>query len=499
MTTTTTRPTITTPPTLTTATPAKKARRARRTKKTSPAPAPENLAAPTVLDSTVEFLPGQAKGWNRRESSRRATRAYYAPLAVGAPSTTRQAEVLNTAIIAAPTSEVGLSLGTDVLSRSMVVNDPFTAYENRAVSSASVLIIGDIGVGKSSLVKCNYVARPLVLRNRRVIVFDKKDQGGAGEYTGLATSYGTAPFRFSLDGDGTILNLLDPAITRGGDQHSQLRLLRTIAELAQESQSLDPRQIEALRAALRAAHTRAEGLRRDPVLTDVVKALGMVADDKKYADHSPAALEELHQAGLVLRYVLGGLLEEFGGLFDGETSKGVHLADRLTSFDISQLPGDGPACSMVVALASTWLMGELRDNRGKFTYQVNEEGWDLINGPSGRLFRANLKLGRGLGLCQVTAIHKLADIPEDSPAMSFLAEAQIVHIFRQSRAEDQARCVKSFNLVTSAGESIGNLADGHHLFKLGSRPEVHVRGLRSNYEVNLTNTDEAMTEGGRAA
>lgn len=473
-------------------------RRAGRAKKSTPAPAPVVVEVPTsdvaALNAT-EFAPWLAQGTQLRANVRRAKHGFYAPTRVGAPTTTRQAEILNTAAIAAPTDEEGVAIGEDVLSRTIVAFDPFTGYLRRQISSPNVIGIGDVGGGKSSVVKTVYVLRPLVLQQRRCVVFDKKDRGGRGEYSELVEKYGSAPINFSLEGGGAVLNLLDPVIARGAGAGGVMRLLRTIAETANSDVPLDEWQVEALRCALRVTLAQGEGAARQMALPDVVRNLPFVHQGR--VELSRTAAERLHQAAASVMFILTGLLEEYSGLFDGETTKGISLTSKLTSFDISQLPPDGPATSMVVAIANMWLLGELRDVRGLFTNVVVDEGWDLIGGASGRLWRSNIKLARGLGMSVITNIHKLADIPLTSPAAAIIQEAQTIHIFRQSRAEDQQRCVETFNLERSIAGSIGNLAIGHHLFKVGSNPEVHLRHIRSAFEIGLTNTDEAMTEAGR--
>ena len=117
----------------------------------------------------------------------------------GAPTTTRQAEVLNTAIIGSPGDERGVVIGTDQLSAAMVAHDPFTAYETGTITSPNVCVLGMIGVGKSSLIKTVYVERPLMLRRRRAVVVDKKLRGGEGEYAELTRWFGAEPFRFDPD------------------------------------------------------------------------------------------------------------------------------------------------------------------------------------------------------------------------------------------------------------------------------------------------------------
>lgn len=450
----------------------------------------------TAALNSAEFAPWIAQGYILRANPRRAKRGFYGPAHRGAPTTTRQAEVLNTAAIAAPTDEEGVVIGEDRLSRTMVAGDPFTAYTKGAVSSPNVVVVGDVGAGKSSLTKTVYVLRVLPLRKRRQVVFDRKDQNGRGEYSELVERNGSSPIHFSLEGGGSVLNLLDPKIAHGTGAGGTLRLLRTVAETV-AGRGLDDWEVSALRMALRRTLEWGDAERRAPTLADVVAHLPQVQGRRE--DLSPAAKERLHQAAVTVMFILEGLLEEFSGLFDGETSQSVNLSDRLTSFDISQLPATGPAAPMVVATANMWLMGELRDRRGWFTNVLAEEGWDLIGGANGYLWRSLIKLARGLGVSMITNIHKLADIPKDSPAYAIIQEAQTVHLFRQSRAEDQKASIDAFNLESSAGSSLGNLSTGDHLYKVGSNAEVRVRHVRTPWEKDVTNTDEAMTQNGRAA
>ena len=152
----------------------------------------------------------------------------------GAPTTTRQAEVLNTAIIGSPGDERGVVIGTDHLSAAMIAHDPFTAYQAGTITSPNVCILGMIGSGKSSLIKTVYVERPLMLRRRRAVVVDKKLRGDQGEYAELTRRFGAEPFRFDPDNPAgsTCMNVLDPVILAGGGPAAGRQLLSAVAELA---------------------------------------------------------------------------------------------------------------------------------------------------------------------------------------------------------------------------------------------------------------------------
>src|SRR5690606_5558241 len=125
-------------------------------------------------EGQVVDAPNMLPGSRLRGFATLARMQFYAPLRGGAQSTTRQAEILHAAAIAPPTDNQGVAIGRDVLSRTLVAHDPHTAYARKVITSPATVICGNVGSGKSSLIKTAYVLRPLILKNRRVVVLDKK-------------------------------------------------------------------------------------------------------------------------------------------------------------------------------------------------------------------------------------------------------------------------------------------------------------------------------------
>ena len=459
------------------------------------APPDDGPATAAGPGSAAEIVPWTRPGTPLRTNASAARRGFYAPTLDGAPTTTRQAEILNTALIGPPTGTRGVVNGRDVLSRTTISHDPVTAYNSqpREVSSPNVIVMGDVGAGKSSHTKSNYVVRPLLLRGRKAVIFDKKDQNGEGEYSNTTRHFGFEPIKFTADRSGTTLNILDPMIARGTGIQGQARLLNIVTRLARGDHALDGWEEEALRAALRITVERTDG--RAPVLADVLPNLGSIAGDAAYAALSPAARDDLHKAGLSVKWTLNGLLDEYAGLLDGETSKAVDLRGKLTVFDISQLPDDGPAVPVVMAIGNMWMLGRLRSERDSATTVVYEEGWHMIGGPSAQLIKSNQKLSRGLGISNVFVMHKGTDIHRDSPGMAIIQEAQTIIVYRQSRPEDALWCQQTFGFAPETARTIETLRDGHYIFKYGSHPETHVQHIRSAWECELTNTDEGLAVG----
>lgn len=461
--------------------PARRLRKDRRKTEDEDTPAVE--APPSAL-----HLP---RGARARPKASVARREGYFRRATPAPTTTRQAEILNPALIAAPTDDEGVVIGRDMLSNSAVAHDPFTAYQRKIITSPAVVVLGVIGSGKSSLIKTVYVLRPIILKGRRAVVMDKKDRNGEGEYCELTRELGSDPYHFRIGGGGTVINPMDPIITEAIGSAGQLGLLRAMAERSANLDSLDAWQGRALRSAYLEVMRAAEQGGRAPLLSDLVRALPTPRDPEGVM--SGAAAERLHQAGLELSFLFEAmLLDELSGLFDGPTSGHVRLNDKLTTFDISQLPEDGPANALVQAVAHSIVLARLRRDRGQGTNFVSEEGWSLVSGPVARQMNANQMLARGLGLSNVVAMHHVAQVSQDSEARSLLREPQTVHIYQQDRAADIEAVVQMYGLDEGSAHSLATMEQGHHLLKIGRRAEIHVQHTRSQLEERLTETDDAM-------
>ena len=53
-------------------------------------------------------------------------------------------------------------------------------------------------------------------------------------------------------------------------------------------------------------------------------------------------------------------------------------------------------------------------------------------------------------------------------------------------------CQETFGFAPETAQTIEKLRDGHYIFKYGSHPETHVQHIRSQWEIDVTNTDEAL-------
>lgn len=455
----------------------------------------------TSTDAADELARPERKGWTAKRGRFLDRIGFYVPSAAGAPTTTRQAEILNTAVVAAPMQFQGLLSGVETLAKTPSTNDQVQAYGEGLVDSPNVCNLGDVGVGKSTLMKTDFLFRVLTLRGRRVVVVDIKPYGpsaGYGEYTPAAEEARVTPLRFEIgDPDSSRLNLCDSRLRQGREGTTgagAIGVLQQTAAVLNDNVELDRFEKKATRAALKQAEAAvAERGRTEITVMDVLPFLGNIDDIPEFKALPAKAQDAMFWAGYGVRVLLERLPEEMPGLFDGETSKKVKLGEKATFFDFSQLPEDGPARSIGMMLANAWTLGSIRSSGGKFrTNFLVDEGWFLVGGPMGKVIRSNAKLSRALGLSNVVNLHHVSDIPEGDPAIAFIKEAGTLNLFRQSKRDEAEMVADLAGLKPGGAEQLMTLPKGQYFKKMGLAAETRVRHVRSSTEIRITDTTAGL-------
>ena len=130
----------------------------------------------------------------------------------------------------------GAYIGRDLFGGAFTY-DAFELYEQGVITSPNMVIAGQLGRGKSALVK-SFALREMTFA-RRIVVMDPK-----GEYAALAHACGGDAIRLSPAGRAK-LNPLDRRIA----QEDQLRLLQAISAAALD-RPLKPQEQTAIERAL---------------------------------------------------------------------------------------------------------------------------------------------------------------------------------------------------------------------------------------------------------
>ncbi|MDE9364016.1 hypothetical protein PZ938_00205 [Luteipulveratus sp. YIM 133132] len=421
-------------------------------------------------------------------------------------TSTRQAEALRLTVARRSGTEQALLEGIDVDTGELVHTDPGSDYRMTDGSKSPTRVrIGAIGEGKSTGLKTSGIFRPLLL-GRRACVVDKKPMAGpygpldVGEYTPVCQALGVEPLRFSTDGTGMRINVLDPAIARVGSDRKgagQTGLLRATLH-----EALGRPLTEREGKALRVAHNRAiDEAQEQDAIADIrwlIRPL-LHPHTTDSVDHG-----ELREWGLDMAFALERCIEEdLKGLIDGPTDPRVRLSSWLTSFDICTLPDSGPALGITMALIDTWTAAVQREAalRGDWSllHFLTEESWWLTRDNLGAVTQRNIKMARATGRINEFAFHHLHDIETGSPAMSIIKEAGTVMIYKQDKGEDVDAVARELSIPAQDAERIKTLATGMYALWQPGRPLRFVQHLRSPEEIAITETDGAFHGAGSGA
>jgi type IV secretory pathway VirB4 component len=300
----------------------------------------------------------------------------------------------------------GVVIGRDGLRRTFCY-DPFVLYRKGKLNGPNMLILGDIGYGKSSLTK-SFLYRQVCF-GYTPLVTDVK-----GEYDRLCEALEVNPIRF-VSGGSLRLNPLDAKI--GGQ--ARLTLLRSIAELLLGRQ-LYPREGAALEQAYEEVEVAARRRRRQPCIPELAaQLLRPTQDGARALEASVADLQEWgRDVAFSLRRLVTG---DLAGMFDDETSPGLDLDGRMASVNLRQVTD--AAKPILMACVSAWLKSVWGRDDGRRRIVVQEEAWHLLKSPAfAEMQQENFKLARQYGVQNIIVMHHLGDLKAAGDAGSRTAE-----------------------------------------------------------------------------
>jgi type IV secretory pathway VirB4 component len=379
----------------------------------------------------------------------------------------------------------GAIIGHDALGRTFVF-DPFVLYQAGHLNGPNMLILGDIGYGKSALTK-SYLYRQVVF-GYTPLVTDVK-----GEYDRLCEALQVNPIRF-VSGGHLRLNPLDPAI--GGDQ--PLGLLRCIAELLL-GRRLIPREDAALEQSYAEVDLAARERGHHPHIPEVVSQL--LRPSEQAARTLETAQPDLQEWGRDLAYALRRLVTgDLAGMFDGDTSPGLDLDGRMVSVNLRQVADQ--AKPILMACVSTWLKSLWSRDDGRRRIVVQEEAWHLLRSPAfAEMQQDNFKLARRFGVQNLAILHHLGDLKAAGDAGSrtaelannLLADAATRVLYHLDEGELHATA-ELLGLNRTQSQVIPKLWRSSALWKVGGRSFVahHQLAPPPSPERWIVDTDQAM-------
>lgn len=381
--------------------------------------------------------------------------------------------------LVAPSSSIGVPVGTDALTGEPFCFDPWDLYAAGTLTNPNVLLAGVIGQGKSALAK-TLALRSIAVGRRVYVPGDPK-----GEWGPVAHAVGGVVVRLG-PGLPTRLNPLDvPAADSAVAHTHRLRLLVALAATALR-RDLAAVEHTILDTALSTA-TRATTA---PTLPDVVTTLdelGTAAGDGRDLAHG-------------LRRLVRG---DLAGMFDGLSTYRLDADIPMVVLDLSALGGDDEALELAMTCAAGWLDAALTapsaDSVPVRRWVIYDEAWRLLRSvPLIRRLQSQWKLSRAYGIANVMVLHRLSDLDAVGAAGSearalaegLLADCSTRIIYRQE-ADQITATGAALGLTRPEREVLAALPRGVGLWKMPGRSHIVRHHLHAD-ELAVVDTDAAM-------
>jgi type IV secretory pathway VirB4 component len=383
----------------------------------------------------------------------------------------------------------GVLLGRDLFGGPFAY-DPWELYAQELLSNPNMLVIGEVGTGKSAFRK-SYLLRQLAFGRKAACINAKREDDR------LCQAVGVEPIR--LERGGVVrLNPLDPRIAGAAADSrevllGQLQLLRAIigASLRRE---LTPEEQAACRQALLSVVERRES---EPTLPIVAQA--MIRPSERAATALATDRERLAAASREAALALLRLCEDdLAGMFDGPTSGRVDFAAPLVAFDLSSVR-DEDALGILRICAAAFVQRALLREPEVRRIVVMDEAWKLLsNLATARWLQDSYKIARHHGVQNIAIVHRLSDLSAagsaDSEqvqlALGLLQDSQTQVIFQQPPGE-LARVRELLGLNQVEAEVVSSLRTGTALWRVNRR-SILVRHQLTEDEEWIVDTDQQM-------
>jgi type IV secretory pathway VirB4 component len=382
----------------------------------------------------------------------------------------------------------GVFIGKDMYGGSFTY-DPWELYELGVITSPNMVVLGQLGKAKSSLVKTMLLRQYIF--GRRAWVLDPK-----GEYAPLAHALGVEPIKLTPGGDVR----LNPLTRRGGEQ-AQQAILSAVAAAAL-GRELEPEENAGLREALRVLNESAP----EPTLPEIVKLL--LRPRPEMAENLATTPEELAAAARSAALAVQRLCEgDLRGMFDGPTTIDLGLDSPLVVIDLSEML-DAAGLGILMTCAAAWQRAQIAHLRaeaeasggvGPKIINVLDEGWRFFSHlGAARWLQESFKLARQHGLQNVIVMHRLSDLQaagtrdsqEVKIAEGLVSDTETRVIYGQPR--DQVPLLRDILALSETElEIVPQLQRGVALWQVGRRSYL-VHHRISAYEREIVDTDARM-------
>jgi type IV secretory pathway VirB4 component len=380
----------------------------------------------------------------------------------------------------------GVPIGLNALAGGQLLRyDPWTCYAANVVTSPNMIVAGQLGRGKSALVK-TYLYRQLHL-GRQAYILDPK-----GEYAPLAAASGLATVALRPGGHER-LNPLDPPPAAASREQIVTSRASVIAALAGNGlgRELTGEEHVAITAAIRQLPDH------DATLGDVTTTLLHPSDQiaAELSTTTAALAVAVRAVALELHRLLSG---DLAGMVNGPTTARLELHGPGVVIDLAKV-ANTPALAPVMVCAGAWLAAAIDTDTDRRRLLLVDEAWALLaRAATTAWLQQTSKLARARGVQLITVIHRLSDLAAQTDAgtaaraqaKGLLADAETRVIYGQAPGERQLTS-DLLGLTDAETELVCSLAPYRGLWKVGEHTAL-VDHLLTTAEQPLVDTDTRM-------
>jgi type IV secretory pathway VirB4 component len=359
--------------------------------------------------------------------------------------------------------------------------DEYQLYRAGLLNNLNVIVLGEINMRKSSLIK-SMIYRGIAC-GYNYLVTDFK-----GEYAPLAEAVGGKVLKFGPEARNFI-NPLDDRM----DFTTRLELVASMAitVMGQDRTGLTVIERSLLEQAIKDALANpGRSLRGVATLPDVIEKLFRPTEEMANAMYRPK--RELEQWGYEMALALKQLTEgELRGMFHETTSAGLFDDTPLLVMECKGVKDQAAAIITLMFNYFTQSQWGKSSGMGRFHRVIHDESWALAAYPA---FvdseRRAFKLGRSQGVAHWIVVHHLNNLYRsgmNEAVKDLIADSDTRIIYRQDPTEVQ-QTAEELELSEAEVAQIVNLVPGKAIWKVGVLPGIEVEYVRWPEEAELTQT-----------
>ena len=395
--------------------------------------------------------------------------------------TTHQAQALFPGQFGKALPSVGVVWGTNILDNSVFAFDAFAYYRRQLITNPSMLIMGEVGKGKSSLTKL-FIGREYEVCQRRVLVLDPK-----GEYDKLAKIFNIPRINLSPS-SGYKINPLEAMGLNTEDLiRHRVMIISALASITLK-RDLQPNEVIALTSVC-------FFLSQSAILADFVKLASNPSDE--LISHFDGGKEKFTSSIEAVSDAIKTLvIGDLGSLFDDKTTIPIDR-DSGGIVDLS-LVYDHPELLAPLMVIVTSMFQKIIFTNKRPTILALDEAWRVTtDNKSLEFLRSTIKLARALSVQVMLVTQHLGDFDVESDnskvkAVNLLSDIGMVVSFAQPRDKVEVTG-ELLDLNSKQKQILSSLPRGQAMVIIKDQQSVAIVDVEiSQFELGMVDTNEAM-------